>query len=250
MTVIEKEGAEFDNMMNKLEVESVIGFDGENRSFTPKGTVAEIVLMQIATEKEVFLIRCFNGRISNGKLNELTERILNNPNILVIGFDLTNDLKALSLKVREITNTDSYIDLEKLYEANKYDAIFRHCEVQDISLSKLSYILTGYYIDKICQMSPWTIDELTMMQKIYASIDALVYLEMFKILVESLGREKCVKYNMSNITFEPQQAPATQGAVRETGHPEPEQAPKKKSKSSKKKKAKWFDGYEEDDYNY
>lgn len=91
-----------DNDGEKFEQESEIGFDAENNAFNAKGTMAEMVLMQIATGNEVFLIRCFDGMISDAKLNEFNDRILNNPKVFVVGFDMSNDLRALRQEVQGI----------------------------------------------------------------------------------------------------------------------------------------------------
>ena len=145
-----------------------LGFDTETKPAFKKGQTNKIALLQLSTEKEVFLIRLQQTGIDNGLRD-----ILASKSIKKIGVALHDDVKPLVALNRFEPN--GFIDLQKYV---------KDFGIEDNGLKKLVANVLGFKISKRMQTSNWEAPELTQQQIEYAATDAWVCLEIYNKLNE------------------------------------------------------------------
>lgn len=153
--------------LKKITKEKVVGFDTETKPAFKRGEYNHVSLIQIATEKEVFLIRV--------NITGLTEELiafLENKNILKIGVALRDDIKDLR-KLRDF-KPGGFVELNK---------VVTEIGIESNGLRKLTAIILGFRISKSAQISNWESEKLTDKQIYYAATDAWVCLKMYQELV-------------------------------------------------------------------
>lgn len=154
------------DVLRKIGREKVIGFDTETKPAFKKGQVNQVSLVQIATEKVVYLIRInFTG------LTKELLAFLEDEKRLKIGVALRDDLIDLR-KLKEFT-PGGFVELNKLV---------KDIGIESNGLRKLTAIILGFRISKSAQISNWESETLTDKQINYAATDAWVCLKMYNEL--------------------------------------------------------------------
>jgi len=150
----------------EIDHHTMVGFDTETKPVFVRGHQNKVALMQIATNKKVFLIR-----INHTGLQSEIIRFLENENILKAGVALRDDIKALQrLKRFEPKGVVELADLAKK----------AGLEIEGVK--RLAGLLLGFRISKSVQTSNWEAPTLNEKQISYAATDAWVCLEIFKKL--------------------------------------------------------------------
>lgn len=150
--------------------ESILGVDTESKPTFKKGLVSYVSLIQIATEKQVFLFR-----INKIGFHEKIIDILSSKLILKVGIALDDDMKELNVIKKFKAN--NVIDLNKKAE---------NLGFKSIGAVKLSILILGFRISKKSRLSNWENDSLTKDQLSYAATDAWIcYLIYKKIMNEN-----------------------------------------------------------------
>ena len=157
----------FDQAMDVLQKQKVVGFDTETKPVFAKGKKNKVALLQIATEDTCFLFR----------LNFLGFPIqlidfFNNPDILKIGLSIKDDFLMLRARSAGL-NPQGFIELQTYVKA---------FGIEDNSLQKIYAILFGKKISKAQRLSNWEIEILTRGQQHYAALDALACRDIYLLL--------------------------------------------------------------------
>ena len=154
--------------VERIQTETVLGFDTETRPAFKKGQSYSPALLQLATADEVFLFQ-----LAPLGLPEPLRKILANPAIIKTGVSLDYDLKELH-KISPFAN-QGFVDLAT--EA-KQQGLKNH------GLRGLCAVLLGFRISKSSQTSNWSKRNLTPAQIKYAATDAWVGRELYFRLQE------------------------------------------------------------------
>jgi ribonuclease D len=154
--------------VEKMQTETVLGFDTETRPAFKKGQSYPPALLQLATANEVFLFQ-----LAPLGLPEPLQNILVDPAIIKTGVSLAYDLKELN-KISAFRDR-GFVDLAT--EA-KQQGIKNH------GLRGLCAVLLGFRISKSSQTSNWSKKHLTPAQIKYAATDAWVGRELYLRLQE------------------------------------------------------------------
>lgn len=156
----------------KLQAESIIGFDTETKPSFKKGISHKVSLLQLSTDNECFLFRLNK---LDGIPKDLLD-VLTNTDIKIIGLSIKDDFKA----IRKLINFKSsqFIEIQ---------ALVKSYGIEDQSLQKIYAILFNKKIAKGQRLSNWEKEELTPAQQMYAAIDAWACVRIYK---ELLSREK------------------------------------------------------------
>lgn len=154
---------QWDKILPELCQNEVIGFDTETKPSFSKGQVNLPALIQLATDRKVFLIQLrrfpFNNEIAS---------FLSKPDILKVGVGITYDMAGLN-KIYPF-EAQGIVDLSQLsYEHN----------FQSHGLRSLAATLFGWRISKSSQCSNWDASNLSQKQIIYAATDAWVSREIY-----------------------------------------------------------------------
>lgn len=140
----------------KLKKETLLGFDTETRPAFRKGESYDPSLLQLATDKEVYLFQIQRTGLTPGLLS-----ILTNPDIVKAGVAIDRDISEL--RAMAPFEPAGFIEL----------AIFaKKAKIKNMGLRGLTAILFGFRISKKEQVSNWARKELTESQKTYAATDA------------------------------------------------------------------------------
>ena len=161
----------FENEIEKIAENSVLGFDTETRPSFKKGKVYPTSLIQLSTMDQVWLLRV--TRIGYPK--QLL-KLLSNEDILKVGLGLNDDLRRL--------RTDFKFEPAGFLDLQQYVSAFR---IEEKGLKKLSGIVLGRRISKSQQVSNWDSDLLTEAQLRYAATDAWICLKIYHALRNSLS---------------------------------------------------------------
>jgi ribonuclease D len=156
----------FDNIINRLDNEPVLGFDTETRPTFRKGKTNQVALLQLSTSNNAYLFRL--NRIG---LPESLAQLLASKKIMKIGVALKDDLRTLR-KLREFI-PDGFIDLQQYV---------KDFGIEDNGLKKLVANILNFRISKGQQTSNWELEDLSPQQREYAATDAWVCYEIFKKL--------------------------------------------------------------------
>ncbi len=162
-----------------LEKESILGFDTESRPAFKPGERYLPSLLQLASQKAVYLFPIQN----QGFLSKLAS-ILENPSILKVGVAIKDDLKHL--KALHPFAPQGFLDLSLLS---------RHTHTTYTGLRNLAGIFLGLRISKSAQTSNWAQPILSLPQMIYAATDAWVSRELYFKLKNALSPEQLNLYS-------------------------------------------------------
>lgn len=155
-----------DQALDKISKSRVVGFDTEAKPTFKKGQRRRISLIQISTEKEVYLLRVKEAGISD-KMKVFFE----DESLIKVGIGLTDDFQLLN----EIRSFDprGFIDLNKTFE---------HLGAQSIGARNLAAMVLDLRISKNAQTSNWEAPDLSTKQINYAATDAWICSEIYKKL--------------------------------------------------------------------
>jgi ribonuclease D len=163
-----------DNLLNAQEAcgalrkEPVLGFDTETKPSFKKGTVHQVSLLQLATEKDAYLFRL--NKI--GMPLYITE-ILANRNQLKVGIAIHDDIRHL--KAIGPFKPEGFVELQEFV---------RQFGIENSGLSKLAGIILNFRISKSQQLTNWENGILTVPQQLYAATDAWAAFEIYHKLIE------------------------------------------------------------------
>ncbi len=150
----------------KLKQETLLGFDTETRPSFRVGEYYQPSLLQLATEKDVFLFQI--------KLTGLTpglREILSRPDIIKTGVSIRDDVSEL----KKLAGFEPAGFVELAEHARK-------AHIKNLGLRGLAALLLGFRVSKREQTSNWAKNELTESQLRYAATDAWlgrgIYLHM------------------------------------------------------------------------
>lgn len=164
--VIAADAKGMDQALAEINQFDVVGFDTEAKPTFKKGQIRNISLVQIATEKKVYLLRTHHVGITDS-LHEF----LQNPSIEKVGIGLLDDYNLLN-RLRPF-KPDGFIDLNDM---------FTELGAEKIGARNLAAMVLDIRISKSAQTSNWEVDQLTQKQIRYASTDAWIGLEIYKKL--------------------------------------------------------------------
>jgi ribonuclease D len=167
--LVDKEDEIIDSI-KKIKLERIIGVDTETRPTFKKGDLNKTALIQIATEKKVYLFR-----LNKIGFSLLLADIFENPTIKKIGIAILQDMKELSDQFKPF-NHNNVIDLNVLCKT---------LEFENIGARNLTAMLLGFRISKRQQTSNWEANELNENQLRYAATDAWVAKEIYLKLIQS-----------------------------------------------------------------
>lgn len=153
-----------DAAIDEINQSQVVGFDTEAKPTFKKGQRRRISLIQVATEKAVYLLRIKEIGISP-KLKAFFE----NTSIKKVGIGLIDDFQLLN-EIKPFTPL-GFIDLNKTFE---------DLGAESIGARNLSAMVLDIRISKSAQTSNWELETLTEKQKRYAATDAWICLEIYK----------------------------------------------------------------------
>ena len=169
ITVIDSLEA-FEQVIEHIALEPVLGFDTETRPSFKKGKVYPTSLVQIASLEQAWIIRV--NRIGYpGALLEL----LSDDTPLKIGLGLQDDLRRL--------RADFQFEPRGFLDLQHYVAAFR---IEEKGLKKISGIVLNRRISKSQQVSNWDADVLSEAQLRYAATDAWICLMIYNSLRDSI----------------------------------------------------------------
>jgi ribonuclease D len=146
---------------------TIVGIDTETKPSFRKGQINSVALLQIATDKKVYIIRLKLVAMSK----ELAS-VFSNEEIIKVGIAVRDDLK--DLKKLQAFDEKSVIDLNVLAPKLGFESI---------GAKKLSALVLGIRISKRQQVSNWESAELTQAQITYAATDAWICREIYLRLV-------------------------------------------------------------------
>lgn len=152
--------------IERLQAESVLGFDTETRPAFKKGQSYPPALLQLATAEEVFLFQLAPLGLPKG-----LRSVFADPAIIKTGVSLAYDLRELK-KISPFEER-GFIDLA--HEA-------KHLGIQNHGLRGLCAVLLDFRISKSSQTSNWSKKNLTPAQVKYAATDAWVGRELYSRL--------------------------------------------------------------------
>ena len=145
---------------------SVVGFDTEARPTFKKGQIRRVSLIQVATEKKVYLFRLKK----TGLIPALVD-FLENEHVTKVGIGLEDDMQLLQ---RLATfKPASFLDL---------NTKMKTLGAESIGARNLSAMFLKIRISKSAQTSNWENKTLTEKQIRYAATDAWICLEIYKKL--------------------------------------------------------------------
>lgn len=147
-----------------LKSAQALGFDTETRASFKKGEVYKVALLQLATEKEAFLIR-----LHTLTRFELIKSIFEHPQILKVGVAVRDDLNLLQ-KIFQFS-PQNFVELQSLAKQKGLKNMGLRGMTEEILQARLS---------KRAKISNWETPVLSQEQIMYAATDAWIGLELYK----------------------------------------------------------------------
>lgn len=166
--VLVRSDEELSLAVNELKKNSVLGFDTETRPKFTKGAMHLPSLIQLATDKKVYLIQ-----LKHVSSTESLAELLSDENIIKAGVAIHEDYRSLS-RIFPL-EYQGLVDLAKL--ANQ-----KGLKAQ--GLRTISANLLGYKVSKGAQCSNWASDTLSHAQIQYAATDAWLGLLLYNSLTQ------------------------------------------------------------------
>lgn len=149
-----------------LKTQKIVGFDTETKPSFKRGKTNKVSLMQISTDSQCFLFRL--KKIGIDCLKDFIE----DGNVIKIGLSLKDDFNVMH-RTSEFTPS-GFVDLQTFVKKFK---------IKDLSLQKIYGIIFSERISKSQRLSNWDAVELTLSQKLYASMDAWACLRIYNHLM-------------------------------------------------------------------
>ncbi|NSW44491.1 MAG: 3'-5' exonuclease domain-containing protein 2 [Bacteroidales bacterium] len=175
--IVSEENPHFDEAINFLKKQTLVGFDTETRPSFKKGVSNKTTLIQFATNDTAILFRLIKHQIPNDLIP-----IFENPNILKVGVGCSQDIQQLQ-KLKKFS-AKGFIDIQTIAKSKGIDVL---------SLRKLSEKLFNKKISKRQQLSNWESKELTEAQIRYAATDAYAALLIYQKLLYELPSDNTQK---------------------------------------------------------
>ena len=168
--VIETEGEQFQQAIDYLTSQKVIGFDTETKPcFVAKAPKNRMAILQLSSEDKAFIFR-----LQMIGVPQKLAALLSNPAVIKVGAAVRDDLNGLR-RYRNFT-PNGFADLQTM--AEKFG-------IEEKSVRKMSAIILGIRVSKSQQLSNWESSRLSPAQLKYAAIDAWVCRQMYvKLLSE------------------------------------------------------------------
>ncbi len=159
--------AHLDRVCSELRDCSLIGIDTETKPAFKKGQSNPVALLQLATDKKVYIIRLLKTGISVQLAS-----IFSSTKIIKVGIAVRDDFK----------------DLKKMYPFEEKEVVDLNVWApklgfESIGAKKLSALVLGIRISKKQQISNWEAKELSAAQLDYAATDAWVCREIYLRLI-------------------------------------------------------------------
>lgn len=168
--VVEEPGKVYDEAIEYLSSQPVIGFDTETKPLFRQGAPRNrTALLQLSGEDRAYIFRL--NRIG---VPESLAAVLASDSVLKIGAAVLDDIRGLQKYFR--FEPKGFIDLQKI--CGQYG-------IADKSVRKLAAIIMGVKVSKSQRLSNWEADQLTYSQLQYAALDAWICKKMFERLIMS-----------------------------------------------------------------
>lgn len=161
-------GSDLDHIINSIDSGTVVGFDTETKPSFLKGEKNRVAIVQIATDRVVYIIKIQKTGLTTSFLH-----FLENEEIVKVGVAIFNDLREL--KSFSPFKPAGVIDLPDMAEKKG---------IQARGLRNLAAILLDVRISKSAKISNWEAVQLSRKQCIYAATDAWVCREMYIKLLQ------------------------------------------------------------------
>ncbi|KAJ8687517.1 hypothetical protein QAD02_023311 [Eretmocerus hayati] len=180
---------------------NIVGIDSEWKpSFSIKKP--ELATIQIATRSDVYILDVTTlGNVVPSLWTELGKTLLDNRNILKLGFGINQDIAVIKDNLPPLANirfhTSGYLDLshvwKRLLKEPDFEFPYRgDPHFTNENLSKLVELSLGNKLNKSNQFSNWQRRPLRENQIIYAALDAYCLLEVYDALAS-----QCNTYGIS-----------------------------------------------------
>ena len=170
ITVIDKQGPEFNKAISYLRRQKILGFDTESRPcFSPDQPHYGVSLLQLSSHGKAFLFR-----VKKCGMPMNLCQILADESIMKVGAAVQDDIRGL--KRHHGFDPANFVDLQK---------IVWEWGIKDKAVKKMAANILGIRISKTQQLSNWEAAELSQAQKMYASTDAWICREMYLKLQNS-----------------------------------------------------------------
>lgn len=164
--ITDKKNAE--KAIAEIKMCKMIGMDTEARPAFRQGVSYPVSLLQMATDKKVYLFRLLKTGVLPGILE-----ILEDKSLVKIGIAPGDDMKDLA-KSKHF-NPQNIVDLNKFAQQNGFESI---------GAKKLSAMVLGIRISKAQQVSNWEAKRLSVAQINYAATDAWICREIYLKLIK------------------------------------------------------------------
>jgi ribonuclease D len=159
--------------MDKLDGHTLLGFDTETRPAYKKGESYLPSLLQLASDKEVFIFQ-----LKHLGLAKPLRQILADASVIKAGVSLDYDISEL--KKLSVFKAAGFIDLGN---------IAKKAGIKNHGLRGLAAVLLGLRISKGAQTTNWARDVLTRQQIQYAATDAWVGRKLYLSLEQVVNQE-------------------------------------------------------------
>lgn len=184
ITVIDAIDEKFQESIDYLKGQKIIGFDTETRpSFTANTKRNLVALLQLSGKERAYIYR-----LHSTGLNEDLVKILSNPRIIKVGAAVTDDIRSLQHHTKFVPK--GFVDLQSIASG---------WGIEEKSVRKMAAIILGVRVSKSQQLSNWESSDLTVAQINYAAVDAWVCQRMYlkllsspKLKIKSTNRKQTV----------------------------------------------------------
>jgi len=180
----------FKQCVNYLAEVDIIGLDAEH---TASFRDPVLSTLQLSTKTKCYILDILNlKKLEDGEdCWKALSNIISNPDILIVGFGIYEDLKLLEKSVQNLDNLvqkqKNILCLEKLKQPLSKFIELNSGQVK--GLSGLTLSVMGKKLDKSQQISNWDRRPLRQEQMIYAALDAYVCIQLYEKL-DSLAWDK------------------------------------------------------------
>lgn len=158
---------QIENAVTEINQSTVVGFDTEAKPTFIKGQIRNIGLIQVATERKVFLLRVHKTGVTDS-----LHKLLENEDILKVGIGLKDDYNLLD-RLRSF-EPEGFLDLNDT---------MAELGAESIGARNLAAMILEIRISKSAQTSNWELEELSQKQLNYAATDAWICLEIYNKLL-------------------------------------------------------------------